>query len=67
MVFVLKLAQFFRSKWSFEAEIIPLLSFCYDIMTRMSRPVSSDKWKALLNNRQNFLLYSKNFESYEKP
>ena len=32
-VFVLKLAQFPRKKWLFEAEIVPVLSFCNETKT----------------------------------
>ena len=32
-MFVLKLAQFPREKWLFEAEIVPVLSFCNETKT----------------------------------
>ena len=37
-VFVLKLAQFPHKKWLFEAEIVPVLSFCNETKTVTPRP-----------------------------
>ena len=64
MVFVLKLAPVLSLKmivWSRNYPIVVILLWHYD-----ENVLASQFWqmKALLNNRQNFLLYSKNFESY---